>query len=314
MEREELEKLCCRLPEKLAVQLRGLPAQERRALEEIRIYAGSDAELVINGAARKIPVRPEMDELLAMLSAQALYRCEREMAMGYIPLPGGHRAGVCGRMICQVDGTWQMTQISSVCIRIGRHIPDASLPIREYLLDQQGCAQRVLVLGPPGSGKTTVLRDAALWLSRNGVRVAVADEREELFPGGARCADIRMDVLGGMDKARALSRLIRSMAPQMVITDEIGRDEDAQAVLDALRCGVGLLASAHARSMEEAAQRPAIGALLSQHAFDWYVLLGRRAQVLGVYGDTDKGEMELGQLGCGCHGDDRHQRGGIFAV
>lgn len=254
-------------------------------------------------------MQADMQELLACLSAHALYSCEHQMAEGFIPLPGGHRAGICGRMVRQTDGAWRMTEISSVCIRIARHIGDASLPIRPYLLDEAGRAQRVLILGAPGSGKTTVLRDAALWLSRKGLHVAVADEREELFAGQTS----RLNVLSGMDKAHAFPLLLRAMAPQVMVSDEIGRAEDVQAVLDCVRCGVGLLLSAHAGSMEEAACRPVIRDLMAERAFDWYISLGRRARVTGVYDCAGRRleEKKHGQLGCGRDGDDCRERGGV---
>lgn len=313
MDVDELELLCRRMPQALSAALHALERKDAANLEEIRMFAGAGAELVIRGVARRLDVPVDMQEMLAALSGQALYSCERQMAEGYIPLEGGHRAGVCGRMVCQEDGSWRMTRVSSVCIRIGRVIADASMAVRPFLLDDYGKAQRVLVLGAPGSGKTTLLRDAALWLAHKGLHVAVADEREELFAGGA--AGMRLDVLSGMDKAHAFSMLLRTMAPQVIISDEIGRDEDVQAVLDIVRCGVGLLVSAHARSMQEAALRPAIQAMMSVRAFDWYILLGRRALVTGVYDCTGKSweGMERGQLGCGGDGDDCDQRDGVSA-
>ena len=310
---DELMRLCRRLPQALSVALRTLERKDTADLEEIRLYAGAGAELVIGGQSRRLDVSVDMQELLAALSGQALYRCERQMAEGYIPLDGGHRAGVCGRMVCQTDGTWRMTQVSSVCIRVGRMIADASLPVRPFLLDDHGMAQRVLVLGAPGSGKTTLLRDAALWLAQKGLHVAVADERAELF--GEGIAGMCFDVLSGMDKAQAFSMLLRTMAPQVIISDEIGRDEDVQAVLDIVRCGVGLLVSAHARSMQEAVRRPSIQAMMGMRAFDWYILLGRRAQVMGVYDCSGKRweGRECGHMGCGDDGDDRDQRDGLSA-
>ncbi|MBQ7885686.1 MAG: Flp pilus assembly complex ATPase component TadA [Clostridia bacterium] len=300
-----------RLPQALGAALCALSCEDAQKLEEIRVYAGAEPELVIDGTVRRIPACVEMSGLLASLSAQALYSCERQMAEGYIPLPGGHRAGVCGRMTRQMDGTLRMTDVSSVCIRIARPVPDASLPVRRFLLDEMGCARRVLVLGAPGSGKTTLLRDAALWLSQQGLHVAVADEREELFAG----AQGRLNVLCGMDKALAFSMLLRAMAPQVIVSDELGGSADVQAVLDAVRCGVGLLVSAHAGSMEEAARRPVIRQMMEQEAFDWHILLGRRAQVTGVYDRMGHRweENNLGQLGCGRDGDDRRQRGRISA-
>ena len=310
---DEIGRLCRNLPKMLADSLDALCDADRWKLEEIRVYAGAQAELVIAGQLRPIPVQVSMQELLAALSGQALYSCERQMAEGYIPLEGGHRAGVCGRMICQTDGTWRMTEVSSVCIRISRAVENISMPVRPFLLDACGRAQRVLVLGAPGSGKTTLLRDAALWLAKKGLHVAVADEREELFAKGA--PGMRVNVLSGMDKAHSFSMLLRTMAPQIIVSDEIGRDEDVQAVLDIVRCGVGLLLSAHARSMEEAARRPAIRKMMAQRAFDWYILLGRHAQVAGVYDHTGERweDKEHGQLGCGGDDDDCHQCGGFSA-
>ena len=308
---DEWKQLLGRLPWSLRAAVCALSDEERQNLEEIRVYRDAKPEFVIAGAIRQISADENMQELLACLSGQALYSCERQMAVGFIPLEGGHRAGVCGAMTREMDGTWRMTDVTSVCIRIGRRIQDVSLPLRPFLLNEAGCAKRVLVLGAPGSGKTTVLRDAALWLSAQGLHVAVADEREELFSGWHG----RLNVLSGMDKASAFSMLLRSMAPQVIVSDEIGGGIDVQAVLDAVRCGVGLLVSAHAGSMQEAAHRPAIRQMMKEEAFDWYMLLGRRGRVIGIYDHRgNRWEEEgLGQLGCGCDGDDRRERGGISA-
>ncbi|MBE5799503.1 MAG: AAA family ATPase [Clostridiales bacterium] len=308
-----LEQLCSRLPAALGAALRAMAAQDAAQLEEIRVYADVRTEWVIAGAPRPCAVRVRMDELLCALSGHALYSCEPQMAEGYIPLPGGHRAGVCGRMVCQQDGTWRMADISSVCIRVARRISDASRRIRPYLVDGHGLAQRVLLLGPPGCGKTTILRDAALYLAKQGLHVAVADEREELFAQGEQ--DAPLDILAGIGKDKAFSMLLRTMAPQVIVTDEIGKSEDVLAVLDAVRCGAGLLASAHARSMEEALRRASIRKMMLERAFDWYILLGRHGCVHGVYDHTGHRweEEGLGQLGCGCDGDDCHQRNGFSA-
>lgn len=273
-----------RLPASVVQALTTLDSTEKQNLEEIRLYQDAYAELMIAGRVRRLSVRTDMTDTLEALSAHALYRCERQLAEGYISLPGGHRAGICGRMVCLPDGTWRMTDISAVCIRIARTVKDASLAVRPFLLDEHGCCRRVLVLGAPGSGKTTLLRDAAMWMADLGMHVACADEREELFAGSYG----RVSVLSGIGKAQAFSMLLRAMAPQVIVSDEIGNDADVQAVRDVVRCGVGLLLSAHASSREEAVRRPAIHRLFEENAFDAYILLGRRACVRAVYDHTGR--------------------------
>ena len=148
------EQLCPRLPPPLAAALDALSAREAARLEEIRIYAGRAAELVFSGDCRATDVcvdASQMDSLLAALCGYALYSCEGQMAQGYIPIAGGHRAGVCGRMT-QEGGAWRMSGVSSVCIRISHDVPGASGAVRPYLLGPGDLARRVLLLGPPGCG------------------------------------------------------------------------------------------------------------------------------------------------------------------
>jgi len=305
--------LCRRLPATLAAQLSALDEESARQLEEIRIYAGRAAEMIICGRRKPIACVPDMGDVLAALSAYALYSCESQMAEGYIPLPDGHRAGVCGRLTRGDDGRLHMSGVTSVCIRIARHAPGASRGFQPFLLDSDGKPARVLLLGAPGCGKTTALRDAVIWLAaEKGFRVAVADEREELFASSVPCA---IDVLAGAQKAQAFSMLLRSMSPQVIAGDELGSPEDAEAVLDAARCGVGMLFTAHAGSMREAARRATVRRLMEEGVFDWMVLLGRHGSVLCVrdaHGKEWEGER-LGQLGCGSDGDDCGQHNRLSA-
>lgn len=279
------ETLCARLSPQAAALLRRLSDADARSLTEMRFYLRRPAELVFGRRATRTDCALDeagMAELLAALSGRALYACERQMAEGYIPLPGGHRAGVCGRLVRE-DGRARLSAVTSVCVRVARRVPGASRAIRPFLLDKHGRPMRVLLLGAPGSGKTTALRDAAIYLSdERGLHVAVADEREELFPEGAlRDEGKRVDVLAGEEKARALCRLLRAMAPDVLVTDELGGAQDAGALLDAARCGVGLLASAHADGLADARSRPALRAALG--AFDRCLYIGPMATLCGAW-------------------------------
>ena len=305
------KQLCARLSEPLAERIASLPDGEAQQLEEIRVYLGCKVKLFFADGQRELPLIPDeaaMKELMAALCGYARYACEQQLAQGYMPLPGGHRVGVCGRVVTEAGMERHVAEVTSVCIRIARHIDGASAPIRRFLLHENGRAGRILLLGTPGCGKTTVLRDAAIWLATEcGFKVAVADEREELFLKGHPLS-VPVDVLAGIGKAQAMRWLLRSLSPDVMVTDEIGREEDVQVLDDIARCGVGLLATAHASSIEEALGRSAISALMSHGALDRVVMLGRHGSCLDVWERMRMHKEEQDGHGSGCDGVGWKQR------
>lgn len=304
------------LPE-TAELLTGLCDKKASSLCEIRMYACGWIELVYPWGCEKTGVfltLQRLQEQVAALTGFALYRFEHQMAQGYIPLESGCRAGICGRMTREEDGTLRMTQVTSICLRIGRKAACAARAVYAHLTNREGIPRSMLILGPPGCGKTTVLRDAAQYLSESlHFRVAAADEREELFPPDlSGCG--RIDVLSGCDKANAMMMLLRSMSPQIIVCDEIGGEADAAAIEEASRCGAAALASAHADGLKTLSTRPSLRRLAAGRVFDRYVLLDKMGAVKAVWdgdGSVIWEEGVSGELGCGDDVDDRHLCGGV---
>ena len=269
---------------KAAKCLLDLPIKQARRLEEMRFYAGQNACFVFDGQseAQDVVFLPQdVDELVTALCGYSRYAYETQLAQGYIPLENGCRAGVCGRVTRDEHGNRRLSSPTSVCIRIARDVPGASESVLPHVAEENGRIRRALLFGPPGCGKTTVLRDAAKRLAGMGFRVAVCDEREELFPTGT--AEMGLDVMRGVDKATAMEMLLRAMAPQAMLCDEIGNERDAQALENAARCGIGLMASAHAGTWEDVLRRPVLKRLYDAAVFERYLLLGRHGRLAAAY-------------------------------
>lgn len=70
--------------------------------------------------------------------------------------------------------------------------------------------------------------------------------------------------------------MIRSLSPEVIVVDEIGRAEDAGAIHEAVRAGIRVLATAHGSGLEDVKRRPVLQALLEDGMFTRYIVLERR--------------------------------------
>ncbi len=257
-------------------------------LEEIRIRARAPLQLRFSHEERLLYAvgrRPAADEnecsaLLARLCEHSVYAHEEELRGGFITLAGGYRVGFAGRAVMRGGTFDHIGDVSSVCIRIARPCRGAADQLMPHIRSAQDTPLATLLFSPPGCGKTTMLRDAARQLSDGLKRcVAVVDERMELCAGvrGVPQFDVgsRTDVISGCEKAQAIRMILRTLAPDVIVTDELGTKEEARAVLDARNAGVTVFASAHAYALPALMQREAFALLAGGKAFDRYVLLGR---------------------------------------
>ena len=211
------------------------------SLQELRLRLGIPAELVLGGESRWLTREVSRDDLNYCVNAATRYSpwAAATAAQGYITAPGGHRIGLCGEAVCQNGTVTGIRELSSLCIRVARDFPGIGKRAAQY----QGS---ILILGAPGWGKTTLLRDLIRQLGQREP-VSVVDERGELFPQGlerGRC----VDVLTGCPKPAGIGMLLRAMGPKCIAVDEITAEPDAKALLDAANCGVRLLATAHGTS------------------------------------------------------------------
>ncbi len=262
-------------------------------VEEIRLRTGRPAQLIASSGEfmQDAPVftREEAAELLDKLCRHSVYAREDELKMGFITLDGGARVGVCGRPVVENGRIKRMTDITSFNFRLTREAVGCAESVMDYLLEN-GRPVSALIAAPPAGGKTTLLRDIARCLS-NGVcsapfKVALLDERGELagLIDGEPSFDVglRTDVMEFAPKAEAMSIFIRTMNPDVILTDEIGGAGDAEALEEAARCGAAVIASAHASGCDELKKRPALQKAMASGVFKRVLLLRRNGSVLHI--------------------------------
>lgn len=241
----------------------------REEAQQLRLRVNAPPELKLKNRDLWLDGTVGTEDINYCINATSRYSpwAASTLSQGYLTAPGGHRIGVCGDAIVQNGTIKGIRSPTSVCIRIARDIPG----VAEKLADLKGS---VLILGAPGWGKTTLLRDLIRIRSNAGTHVCVVDEREELFPSGFD-RGARTEVMTGCPKNEGLDMLLKTMGPETIALDEITSEKDCVALKQAAWCGVELLATAHAAGMRDYLHREIYRPLVQQNLFETIVILHR---------------------------------------
>lgn len=247
--------------------------QGRECLQELRIRIGHPPELVLKKESVYLDKPATKEDIAFIVNVASEYSpwTAGTVAQGFLTAPGGHRIGICGVCAVSQGKICSVSQPTSLCLRVARDFNG----IAEGASRISGS---VLIIGPPGSGKTTLLRDLIRCKSNLGQgSVSVVDEREELFPlyRGQACfsTGLHTDIVCGCPKDVGIESVLRSMNPNWIAVDEITGQNDCQALLHAGWCGVNLLATAHAGSIQDLKTRPIYRPLVSNKLFPNIILL-----------------------------------------
>lgn len=283
---------------------------DEKHIQEIRLRAGRPLMLLKDGqetylkedgtftdkqSYAYITGEKEPQEVLQHICHYSLYAYEDELRQGFITVSGGHRVGITGQIVMESDKMVRtIKHITGMNIRVSHQIKGVGDRVLPYLY-QKGEFCNTLIISPPGCGKTTLLRDLVRQISDGnpygaGCCVGLVDERSEI----AGCylgmpqndVGMRTDVLDACPKALGMMMLLRAMSPSVIAIDELGGQEDIEAVHTAACCGSRILATIHGDGVEDIQQKEGMDRLFQKGLFQCFVVLGKRQGrciVRGIY-------------------------------
>ena len=269
------EKACELLPGRLSTMALDIAKERMARVEEIRLRIGRPIHLTVPEG--EIPlqqtrvIHEDLEYILDHATEFSRYSSAESLRAGYVTSEGGYRIGICGTVLARDGSSEGIRDISSLSIRIPRVKEDIARPILPILL-REGRLVNTLILSLPGGGKTTLLRDLVRLISDGSelcepMRVSLVDERGEIsamYRGVPQLPVGRQtDVMDGCPKSIAVPMLLRTMTPQVIAVDEVALHTDVEALQAAANCGVVLLATAHAASVEELKKKSVFRGLLN---------------------------------------------------
>ncbi len=275
-------------------------------IEEIRIRV--DRPVILKYPEGKedildhVVTQNEILNILQSLCNNSIYSYQSQICDGYITLQGGHRVGITGNVAMKDGKITNVNYVSSLNFRIAREIIGASDEIFKEVITRINSQNNfknsnndtsnleinnTLIVSKPGCGKTTVLRDLVRNISNMGFTVSLIDERGEIASmyKGIPQNDIglRTDVMDNVTKSLGMKIAVRTMAPQVIVADEIGTDGDLEAINYGICSGVKGIFTAHGSDISELRQNETLNKLYEEKLFKRIIFLENRGKMGKVY-------------------------------
>ena len=266
------------LPSRVRDEITRLSGQRRGGTSDIREIAlrvsGRCSVSYRDGVVPLCSVicRDEMDEITFRICDGAVYAFRDSIREGYVPFGDGVRVGVIGMARYGSTGIEGVSSVGSLIFRIPHTSCDFEAELCEIY--EQGIGSGMMIYSAPGVGKTSALRSLARYIGcgKNAARVAVIDERGEFM--SEMYEGCLVDILRGYKRRDGIDIATRTMAPDVIITDELSRD--CRSALEyAAHLGVPIIATAHADSLDGLGKRKALSQLVSYGIFEVFVGIRR---------------------------------------
>ena len=275
-------------PEKIEKLIVEEVSEDLDRLEEIRIRNGRPIILKMNDCEKIIKYDVVTEDILFCLQhicENSIYSYQNQISCGFITVKGGHRVGISGSCVIENGKVININYIYSLNFRIAREILGSSNKILKKIVNlEENNIHNTLIASCPGAGKTTVLRDLIRQISSGikemkfkAINVGVVDERGEitaLYKGlPQNDIGIKVDIIENTEKSVGINMLVRSMAPKVVVADEIGNTNDIVAINYAVCSGVRGIFTAHGSNMADLSLNPIIKELILMNVIERIIFL-----------------------------------------
>ncbi len=243
--------------------------------------------------------KDDMKKMLYVICKFSVYAYEEQRKKGYLTLKGGHRLGLSGQFVMDGNCFMGIRNVSGINLRVANEKQGIARGILRWCY-QAGAVKNVMIISPPGCGKTTLLRELIRNISDGsqygeGKNVSVIDERSEI--GGAyegivqNHLGMRTDCFDGVTKKQGIGMAIRTMTPDVIAVDEVGGEEEDEYLLDATYCGISLLLTIHGNDLTDIVQRRSVEKLMGAKRIHCYIEIHKRNGKRSYVVKNENGEL-----------------------